>query len=152
MKKLPPHILADNRAARFHFEILDDFEAGIILTGKEVKSIRTKTARLVGSFIAIRDGEVWLKNFEIPEYKFARGQLHEKLRDKKLLLTAKEVEKIEKNLNERGITAIPLDIHLSKSKIKVKIALGKGKKKWDKRETIKKRDVERDLRRDSKMN
>ena len=150
MKKLPPHILADNRAARFHFEILETFEAGIILTGKEVKSLRAKSAKLSGSFLAIRDGEVWLKNFEIPEYKFARGQPHEKLRNKKLLLTAKEIAKIEKSLNEKGITAVPLDIHLSHSKIKVKVALARGKKKWDKREVIKKRDIEREIRREAK--
>ncbi|MBU1089641.1 SsrA-binding protein, partial [Patescibacteria group bacterium] len=119
MKKLPPHILADNRVARFHFEILETFEAGIILTGREAKSLRAKSAKLSGSFLAVRDGEVWIKNFEIPEYKFARGQPHEKLRDKKLLLTSKEVAKIEKSLNEKGIAAVPLDLHLSHSKIKV---------------------------------
>lgn len=150
MKKLPPHILADNRVARFHFEILETFEAGIILTGREAKSLRAKSAKLSGSFLAVRDGEVWIKNFEIPEYKFARGQPHEKLRDKKLLLTSKEVAKIEKSLNEKGIAAVPLDLHLSHSKIKVQVALARGKKKWDKRETIKKRDVTRDIQRELK--
>lgn len=151
MKKLPSGILADNRAARFHFEILETFEAGIILTGKEVKSLRTNPAKLAGSFLAIRGGEVWLRNFEIPEYKFARGQPHEKLREKKLLLTSREVAKIEKNLNEKGIAAVPLDLHLSHSKIKVKVALARGKRKWDKREAIKKRDIEREMRREVKV-
>jgi SsrA-binding protein len=150
MKKLPPHILADNRAARFHYEILDDFEAGIILTGKEVKSLRTNSMKLAGSFIKIRENAAWLTGFKIPPYRYAKGQPHEELRDKKLLLSTKELDKIQKNLNEKGATCIPLDIHLSHSKIKVKIALGKGKKNWDKRQIIKQRDVTRDMQREMK--
>ncbi len=143
-------MLAENRAAKFHYEILAEFEVGIILTGKEVKSLRAKSARLSGSFIVVRDGEVWLKSFEVPEYKFARGQQHEKLRDKKLLLNIHEISKIEKSLNEKGVTAIPLNLYLKNGKIKIKLGLGRGKKRWDKRETIKKRDVERDMRREMK--
>jgi len=150
VKKLPSNILADNRSAKFHYEILDEFEAGIVLTGKEVKSLRTNTVKLAGSFIKIKGNEVWLTGLKIPPYRYAKGQPHEELRDKKLLLTNKELDKIEKNLNEKGVACIPLDLHLSNSKIKVKVALGKGKKKWDKRETIKKRDVERDVARELK--
>ena len=148
MHKLPPHILVDNRSARFHYEILEEFEAGIVLTGKEVKSCRTGKPKLAGSFVSIdKSGEAWLRNLDIPEYKFAKGQPHERKRDRKLLLTQKELSKIQKSLNEKGITAMALDLHLKNRQIKAKIALGRGKKKWDKREAIKKRDVERDLKR-----
>lgn len=150
MKKLPPHILAENRAARFHYEILAEFEAGIILTGREVKSLRTNSVKLSGSFIKFRNGETYLTGCKIPPYKYAKDQPHEELRDKKLLLNSREVEKIQKNLNEKGIACVPFNLHLKNGKIKVKIVLGKGRRKWDKRELIKKRDVERDMRRELK--
>ena len=151
MKKLPTHILADNRAAKFHYEISDEFEAGIVLTGREVKSLRTNTVKLAGSFIKIRDNGVWLTGLKIPPYRYARGQEHAELRDKKLLLNTRELEKIQKNLNEKGVACVPLDIHLANNRIKVKIALGRGKKKWDKREVIKKRDLDREVRRGMKV-
>lgn len=151
MKKLPKNILAQNRAARFHFEILDEFEAGLILTGIETKSLRTNRARLAGSFVKIKNSELWLVGLEIPIYRFAKNMPHEKARDRKILLNSREIKKIEKNLNEKGTTVVALDLHLKNNKIKAKIALARGKKKWDKRETIKKRDVERDLARDSKV-
>lgn len=147
MKKLPPGLLAQNRAARFHYEILDEFEAGIVLTGKEVKSLRTNSIKLAGSFVTISEGMAILKNLDIPEYKYAKGQPHERRRDRKLLLTQKELAKIERELNEKGVSAVLLDLHLTHSKVKAKVGLGKGKKKWDKRETIKKRDLDREARR-----
>ncbi len=150
MKKLPAGVLADNRAARFHYEILDSFEAGIILTGIETKSLRTNSTKLSGSFIKIKNDEAWLTGFKIPIYRYAKGQTHVELRDKKLLLNAREIQKIQKNLNEKGVACIPLNLHLTHNKIKIKIALGKGKKKWDKREVIKKRDVTRDVQREMK--
>ena len=150
MKKLPPNILAQNRGARFHFEILDEFEAGLILTGRETKSLRTNSTKLAGSFINIRNGELFLTGFKIPPYRLAKGQPHDELRDRKLLLNSSEVDKIQKNLNERGVACVPLDLHLKDSKIKIQIALGRGKKRWDKRELIKKRDVEREVRRELK--
>lgn len=151
MKKLPPHILVENRAARFHYEILEEFEAGIILTGKETKSCRSGKPKLAGSFISVdKSVEAWLRNLDIPEYKFAKGQPHERKRERKLLLTKKELAKIARSLNEKGITVVALNLHLKNSQIKVKVALAKGKKKWDKRETIKKRDVDRSLKRELK--
>ncbi len=147
MKKLSPDIIAENRAARFHFEILEEFEAGLVLTGVETKSLRTNRPRLAGSFVKIRRGELWLTGLEIPIYQFAKNQPHEKARDRKILLNAREIKTIEKSLNEKGTTVVVLNLHLAHGKIKAKIALARGKKKWDKRETIKQRDVERDLRR-----
>jgi SsrA-binding protein len=138
--------------ARFHYEILEDFEAGIILTGKEAKSLRTGKVKLAGGFVSInKNGEAWLKGVDIPEYKYAKGQPHERLRNRKLLLNLKEIERIEKELNEKGATVIPLNLHLAHGKIKVKIALARGKKQWDKRETLKKRDLDREARRSMKL-
>ncbi|MFA6458240.1 MAG: SsrA-binding protein SmpB [Patescibacteria group bacterium] len=147
MKKLSPDIIAENRAARFHFEILEEFEAGLVLTGVETKSLRTNRPRLAGSFVKVRRGELWLTGLEIPIYQFAKNQPHEKARDRKILLNAREIKTIEKSLNEKGATVVVLNLHLAHGKIKAKLALARGKKKWDKRETIKQRDVERDLRR-----
>jgi len=151
VKKLPKNILAENRSARFHFEILDEFEAGLMLTGIETKSLRTNRPRLAGSFVKIRNGELFLTNLEIPIYQFAKNQPHEKARDRKILLNSREIKTIEKNLNEKGTTVVVLNLHLAHGKIKAKIALARGKKKWDKRETIKKRDVARDLARGEKV-
>jgi len=147
VKKLSPDIIAENRAARFHFEILEEFEAGLVLTGVETKSLRTNRPRLAGSFVKVRRGELWLTGLEIPIYQFAKNQPHEKARDRKILLNAREIKTIEKSLNEKGATVVVLNLHLAHGKIKAKLALARGKKKWDKRETIKQRDVERDLRR-----
>lgn len=151
MKKLSPDIIAENRAARFHFEILEEFEAGLVLTGVETKSLRTNRPRLAGSFVKIRRGELWLTGLEIPIYQFAKNQPHEKARDRKILLNAREIKTIEKSLNEKGATVVVLNLHLAHGKIKAKLALARGKKKWDKRETIKQRDVERELRREVKV-
>ena len=147
MKKLPAHILAKNHSAKFHYEILVEFEAGILLTGKEVKSLRTNFVKLAGSFVRICDNELWLRGLKIPPYKYAKGQAHEELRDKKLLLHKKEIDKIQRNLKEKGITGIPLDVHLANSNLKIKIALVRGRKKWDKRELVKQRDLDREARR-----
>ena len=151
MKKLSPNILAENRAARFHFEILEEFEAGLILTGVETKSLKTNRPKLAGSFVRIKNGELFLTNLEIPIYRFAKGAPHQKSRDRKILLNSREIAVIEKNLNQKGMTLLPLDLHLKGNLIKAKIGLARGKKKWDKRETIKRRDVERDIRREGKM-
>jgi SsrA-binding protein len=151
VKKLPSHILADNRAAKFHYEILAEFEAGIILTGKEVKSLRTNSLKLAGSFIRIRHNEAWLIGLKIPPYKYAKDQPHEEVRNRKLLLQKKEIDKIQKNLKTKGIACVPLNIHLANSKIKIKIALGRGKKRWDKREIVKQRDLDREARRGFKI-
>ena len=150
MKKLPENILAENRAARFHFEILDEFEAGLVLTGVETKSLKTHRTRLAGSFVKIKNGELFLTNLEIPIYRFAKAAEHQKKRDRKILLNSREIRVIEKALKEKGTTLVPLDLHLKNSKIKAKLALARGKKKWDKRESIKKRDIERDIRRSLK--
>lgn len=147
-KKLPSGILADNRAARFHYEVLETFEAGIVLTGVETKSCRVSRPNLKGAFVAVdRHGEAWLKGVFIPAYRFAKGVQHEPRRDRKLLLSKKEIIKIGNALNEKGVAGFPLDMHMRGSHVKVRIGLGRGKKQRDKREAIKKRDIEREVQR-----
>lgn len=151
MKKATSSTIATNRAARFHYEILDEFEAGMILNGIQAKSLQTQKPQLSGCFVGIdKKDEAWLRGLEIPIYKYAKNQEFETKQDIKLLLNAKEIETIKKALNEKGITVVLINLHLSKHHIKARIATARGKKKWDKRESIKKRDVERDIQRGMK--
>jgi len=151
VKKLAPSHIVDNRAARFHYDILERFEAGVVLTGPETKSCRTQKPNLKGAYISLDShDEAWLKNCDIPAYRFAKDQPHERMRARKLLLSKKEIARIARFLNEKGVSAVPLNLHMKRNKIKVEIALGRGKKRHEKREAIKKRDIERDLRRSNK--
>lgn len=140
--------LAVNRKASFEYFILDEYDAGIVLLGSEVKSIRQGNVTMTDSFIYLKDGEVWLKNLKVARYKQAHSSIkHEENRDKKLLLTKKQIQKIEKSLQDKGITCIPLKIFIKSNRIKVKIGVAKGKKLYDKRNSIKERDIKRDLQR-----
>ena len=140
--------ITTNRKAHYEFSILQEFEAGVVLIGNEVKSIRKGDVTIGDSFIYIKSGEVWAKNVKVAKYKQSySGDVHDDNRDKKLLLNRIEINKIEKLLQDKGVTIVPLSIFTLNNKIKMKIAVVKGKKMYDKRETIKKRDVERDLRR-----
>ena len=140
--------ITTNRKAHYEFSILHEFEAGVVLIGNEVKSIRKGDVTIGDSFIYIKSGEVWAKNVKVAKYKQSySGDVHDDNRDKKLLLNRIEINKIEKLLQDKGVTIVPLSIFTLHNKIKMKIAVVKGKKMYDKRESIKKRDVERDLRR-----
>lgn len=140
--------LAVNRKANFEYFILDEYDAGIVLVGSEVKSIRQGNVTMADSFIYLKDGEVWLKNLKVARYSQTHSaEPHDENRDKKLLLTKNQIQKIEKSLQDKGITCIPLKIFTKSNRIKVKIGLAKGKKLWDKRNTIKERDMKRDLQR-----
>lgn len=140
--------LAVNRKASFEYFILDEYDAGIVLLGSEVKSIRQGNVTMVDSFIYLKDGEVWLKNLKVARYNQThRAEPHDENRDKKLLLTKKQIKKIEKSLQDKGITCIPLKIFTKSNRIKVKIGVAKGKKLHDKRNSIKERDIKRDLQR-----
>lgn len=137
-----------NRKANFEYFILDEYDAGIVLLGSEVKSIRQGNVTMNDSFIYIKDGEVWLKNLKVARYRQTHSaEPHDENRDKKLLLTKKQIQKIEKSLQDKGITCIPLKIFTRSNRIKVKIGVAKGKKLYDKRNTIKERDMKRDLQR-----
>jgi SsrA-binding protein len=137
-----------NRSA-FHEYFFDNkYVAGVVLTGTEVKSLREGKASFNDSYCIIHKGEMWLKSLHIAEYSHGTTNNHDPIRDRKLLLQKREITKIEGKLKEKGYTLIPLRIFFNeKNLIKVEIGLGKGKKLHDIRETIKKRDVEREMKR-----
>lgn len=140
--------ISTNRKAYFEYNVIEDFSAGIVLLGSEVKSIRKGDVNITDCFAYIKSGEIWIKNMKVARYKQAHMlEKHDENRDKKLLLNRKEIDKIEKLLQDKGTTMVPLEIFTLKNRIKIKLGVVKGKKLYDKRESIKKRDMERDLRR-----
>lgn len=136
-----------NRKARHDFEVLDTFETGIVLIGSEVKSLRQGKAHLQDSYGIVTHGEVWLLNMHISPYEQANRFNHDPLRTRKLLLHKSEIRKLVGKTTEKGLTLVPLKVYFSKGKAKVQLALCKGKKNYDRREDIKKRDIEREMRR-----
>lgn len=137
---------AENRKARFNYEILESYTAGIELLGTEVKSIRAGSMSLEGSFVIVRGGEVYLINSNVPPYQLKNAPKdYDPLRNRKLLLTKKEIDELVGHEKNKSLTIVPLSVYNKNNKIKVEIALVKGKKKFDKRETTKKRDTEREL-------
>jgi len=137
-----------NRAAYHEYFFDNKYVAGIVLTGTEVKSLREGKASFNDSYCIIHKGEMWIKSLHIAEYSHGTVNNHDPVRHRKLLLQKREINKIEAKLKEKGYTLIPLLIFFNeKNLIKVEIGLGKGKKLHDKRETIKKRDVEREMKR-----
>lgn len=145
-------IIATNKKARHHLFIESEYEAGIILVGTEVKSIREGHVSFQDSYADIKNGELFLRQLHISPYKYAHNANHDTLRSRKLLLHAYEIKKIWSKIKERGYTLVPLKIYFKNDKIKVQIGLGKGKKLYDKREDIKKKDMKRDLDRERKKN
>ncbi|HIB05224.1 MAG TPA: SsrA-binding protein SmpB [Candidatus Marinimicrobia bacterium] len=140
-------VVATNRKAFHEYHILETFEAGVQLRGSEVKSIREGKASLKQGYILIRKGEAWLKGSHIASYSHTGFEGHEPVRDRKLLLHKKEIKKIGSKLAEKGLTAVPTKLYFKGGLIKLEFGLAKGKKLYDKRETKKKRDVERDIQR-----
>ena len=137
-----------NRSAYFEYFIDDKYTAGVMLTGTEVKSLRTGKASFNDSHCIFNKGELWIKSFHIAEYSFGTINNHEPLRERKLLLSKRELKKIETKLKEKGYTLIPLRLFFNEKNLaKIEIGLGKGKKLHDKRETIKQRDTEREIKR-----
>jgi SsrA-binding protein len=137
-----------NRSAFYEYFIDSKYVAGIVLTGTEVKSLRSGKASFNDSYCIIHKGEIWIKSLHIAEYSHGTVNNHDPVRDRKLLLQKREIRKIEGKLKEKGYTLIPLLIFFNdKNLVKVEIGLARGKKLHDKRETIKKRDVEREMKR-----
>lgn len=137
-----------NRSAYFEYYIDDKYVAGISLLGTEVKSLRTGRASFNDSYCLFQKGELWLKSLHISEYSHGTVNNHDPIRDRKLLLTKRELKKLEAKIKEKGYTVIPLRIFFTdKNLAKLEIGLAKGKKLHDKRETIKQRDTERELKR-----
>jgi SsrA-binding protein len=139
--------IATNRRARFDYEIVDTFEAGMVLLGSEVKSLRTGKADLKDSYATVRDGELWLFGLRISPYEFARDGGHDPERPRKLLVHKGDITRIASALAEKGLTLIPTRLYFKEGKAKVELGLGKGKAQRDKRETIKRRQADREMQR-----
>jgi SsrA-binding protein len=137
-----------NKKAYYNYQVIEDFIAGIVLLGSEVKSLLNNNINFTDSYIFFKDGEIFIKNMNISKHKESSYQNHEELRDRKLLLNKKEILKISKMFEVKGITIIPLEILTINGRFKLKIGVCKGKKEWNKKEDIKKRDIERENRRE----
>ncbi|OYO19483.1 SsrA-binding protein [Enemella dayhoffiae] len=140
-------MVAQNKKARHDYHIHDTFEAGMVLSGTEVKSLRQGRASLVDAFATVDDGEVWLRQAHIPEYSHGTWTNHTARRTRKLLLHRREIDRIERRLADAGTTLIPLSLYFSDGYAKVEIAVATGKKEYDKRQTIRTRDANREAER-----
>ncbi len=147
MKK-QPSTLASNRKARHDFTILEVVEAGIVLSGSEVKSLRTGQVQLADSYARMNNGELWLEGVHVAPYQFAHGVgAHDPNRPRKLLLHASELQHLSDRVARERLTIVPLSIYLKDGRVKVEVALARGKRREDKRQDIAKRDVEREIQR-----
>ena len=140
-------LIAQNRKARHDYAILDTYEAGVVLTGTEVKSLRQGRASLVDGFATIDDGEIFLRNVHIPEYEQGSWTNHEPRRTRKLLLHRAEILRLIGKTKESGLTLVPLALYFSEGKAKVELALARGKRSYDKRQDLARRDADREVRR-----
>jgi len=143
-------VVAENRKARYNYFIEDTYEAGMVLLGTEVKSLRLGRVNLKDSYARIRKGEVFVHQIHIGAYPFAYYGNHDPLRIRKLLLHKREIKKLYGKVNEKGYSLIPIKLYFQNGKAKLTLALARGKRKYDKRETIRKREQERDLERSKK--
>ena len=137
-------LIASNRRARHDYHLEDTYEAGLVLVGTEVKSLRQGRASLVDGFVDIEGHEAWLHGVHIPEYTQGTWTNHSARRKRKLLLNRVEIDKIERRVNEKGLTVVPLSLYFKDGRAKVEIALAKGKKSWDKRQAIAERTANRE--------
>ena len=138
-------IVARNRKARFEYDLMESFEAGIVLTGTEVKSLRTGKASLEEAYASVDRDEVWLYGCDIPEYLQANRMNHKPKRPRKLLLHRQEIDRLSTKASERGLTLVPLKIYFKQGMAKVEICIAKGRKLFDKREALKKQDAKREI-------
>ena len=151
MEKNPIKIIAVNRRARYDYFIEDEYEAGMVLKGTEVKSLRLGKANIKDSYARVINGEVFVYQLHIGPYPFAYYGNHDPLRTRKLLLHRQEIKRLYSKVNEKGHTLVPLKIYFKAGKVKLSLALAKGKRQYDKREAIKRRDEKRDLDRARKQ-
>ncbi len=140
-------IVSTNKKARFNYEIIEKIEAGIVLKGTEVKSIRNRNVSIGESYAQIKDDEVFLHNLHISPYEQGNRENHDPIRVRKLLLHKHEIKKLVAKTQQKGLSLVPLSIYLRKGKIKVELAIGRGKRLVDKREAIKKKTIEREIER-----
>ena len=147
VKEKGQKLVAQNRKARYDFHVDDTFEAGLVLVGTEVKSLRAGRATLVDGFAEITNGEAFLHGVHIPEYTQGTWTNHEPRRVRKLLLNRHEIDKLESKVHERGFTLIPLSLYFKDGRAKVEIAVAKGKREYEKRQTIREREDKREAER-----
>ena len=140
------HLIADNRKARHDFHLFDAYEAGVVLLGTEVKAIREGRVNLKDSYGRVENGEVFLYNLHISPYSHRGYATHEPLRRRKLLLNKIEIRKLIGKTVERGLTLVPVRMYFKNGKVKVSLCVAKGKKNYDKRETIRRREIDRETR------
>ncbi len=138
-------IVSTNKKARFNYEIIEKIEAGISLKGTEVKSVRNKNVSIGESYAQIKENEVFLHNLHISPYEQGNRENHDPIRVRKLLLHKQEIKKLVSNIQLKGLSLVPLSIYLRKGKIKVELAVGRGKRLVDKRESIKKKTIQREI-------
>ncbi|HEY7054325.1 MAG TPA: SsrA-binding protein SmpB [Mycobacterium sp.] len=144
----PRKVVATNRKARHDYSILDVFEAGIVLAGTEVKSLREGKASLVDAFATVDDGEVWLRNVHIPEYVQGSWTNHAPRRNRKLLLHRREIDTLIGKIRDGNLTLVPLSLYFLEGKVKVELALARGKQARDKRQDMARRDAQREVTRE----
>jgi SsrA-binding protein len=142
--------IARNKKARFDYEIIETFEAGIVLKGSEVKSIRQKKVSIQESYARVKNGEVYITGMNIAIYEMANRFNHEPVHDRKLLLHRHEIKRLTGKVQEKGFTLVPLKLYFKNGKVKIELGLARGKAKYDKRDSIKKRDVDREIQREWK--
>lgn len=142
--------IAANRKARFDYQLLDRYEAGLALVGTEVKALREGRCNLSDGYVEVRNGEAWLVDVNISHYSHGNIANHEPKRRRKLLLHKREIKKLQTKIDERGLTCVPLRLYFTEGKAKVEIALARGKDRGDKRETIRRRQEEREMKRELK--
>jgi SsrA-binding protein len=140
-------IISTNKKARFNYEIIEKIEAGIALKGTEVKSIRNRNVSIGEGYAQIKDGEAFLHNLHISPYEQGNRENHDPIRVRKLLLHKREIKKLVAKTQQKGLSLVPLSIYLRKGRIKVELAIGRGKRLADKRESIKKKMIEREIER-----
>ena len=142
--------IARNKKARFDYEIVETFEAGIVLVGSEVKSLRQKKASIQEAYARIKNGEIFLTGMNIAIYEMANRFNHEPVHDRKLLLHRHEIKRLTGKVQEKGFTLVPLRLYFKNGKVKVELGLARGKAKYDKRRDIQQRDVDREIQREWK--
>jgi SsrA-binding protein len=137
-------VVAENRRARFDYDIIETIQAGIVLTGTEVKSLRSNKVTIGESYASVEGGELWLINSHVPEFLQANRFNHEPRRHRKLLVKRREIDKLQRSISREGMTVVPLKLYFEKGRAKLDIAIAKGRKAHDKRSSIKERDWNRD--------
>lgn len=148
MKPVGRKVVSQNKRATFEYELLDKFEAGLVLRGTEIKSIRANQVNLLRSYVKPIDGELWLFEAHIAEYEGGNRANHDPVRPRKLLLRRREINRIIAQLEQKGLTLVPTLLYLKDGRAKLEIALARGKKLHDKRQTVAKRDADRQIARD----